>query len=96
MPGPTDEELKEFRRQGVFYAHIFSRRRPGLYNDETKSPDERLVRFRVAQGHYEMVKYFLEGIRQALSDEFGQSLTDQEFQFASDEDAKRVIITVAV
>ena len=37
----------------------------------------------------------MKGIRQALRDEFGQSLADQEFKFAFDEDAKQVTITVA-
>ena len=94
MPDPTDEELKEFCHQGVFYAPIFSRRRPAGYNDVTKYPDERWVPPHVAQGHYETVKYFMKGIRQALRDEFGQSLADQEFKFAFDEDAKRVTITI--
>ena len=35
-------------------------------------------------------------IRQALRDEFGQSLADQEFKFDFDEDAKQVTITAAV
>ena len=37
----------------------------------------------------------IKGTRRALRDEFGQSLADQEFKFAFDEDAKQVIITVA-
>ena len=32
----------------------------------------------------------MKGIRQALRDEFGQSLADQEFKFDFDEDAKQV------
>ena len=95
MPGPTAEELKEFRHQGVFYARILSRRRPARYNDITKYPDERWVPFHVAQGHYETVKDFMQGIRQALREELGQSLVDQELKFAFDGDAKRVTITVA-
>ena len=92
MPGPTDEELKE---QGVFYARIFSRRRPARYNDGTKYPDERWVELHVAQGHYETVGDLMKGVRQAFRDEFGQSLADQEFKFAFDEDAKQVSITEA-
>ena len=90
MPGPTDEELKEFRHQGVFYARIFRRRRPARYNDAKKYPDERWVPLHVAQGHYETVEDMMKGIRQALRDEFGQSLVDQEFKFAFNEEAKRV------
>ena len=90
MPGPTDDELKEFRHQGRFYARIFSGIRPARYNDQTKYPDERWVRLHVAQGHYGTGKDFMKGIRQALRDEFGQSLWDQEFKFAFDEDAKRL------
>ena len=78
IPGPTDEELKEVRSQGVFYGRIFSRRRPARYNDQTKYPDERWVPLHVAQGHYETVDDFMKGIRQALRDKFGQSLSDQE------------------
>ena len=52
MPGSTAEELKEFRHQGVFYARIFSRRRPAKYKDQTKYPDEYWVALHVAQGHY--------------------------------------------
>ena len=51
--------------------------------------------FHVAQGHYQTVEEFVKGIRQALRGEFGQSLADQEFKFAFDEDAKRVTMTVA-
>ena len=36
----------------------------------------------------------MRGVRQALRDEFGQSLADQEFKFTFDEDAKRVTITI--
>ena len=90
MPGPTDEKFKELRHQGVFYARIFSRRRPARYNDVTKYPDERWVPFHVAQGHYETVKDFRKG-----RDDFGHSLADQEFKFAFDEGTKRVTITVA-
>ena len=77
MPGPTDEELKEFRHQGVLYAQIFSRRRPARYNDQTKYPDECWVPIHMAQGHYETVEDMTKGIRQALRDEFGKSLADQ-------------------
>ena len=76
-PGPTVEELKEFRYQGVFYTRIFSRRRPARYNDQTKYPDERWVPLHVAQGHYKTVENTMKGICQALCDEFGQSLVDQ-------------------
>ena len=89
MPGATDEELKEFRHQGVFYARIFSRRRLARYNDQTKYPDKRWVPLHLAQGHYETVGEMMKGVRQALRDEFGQSLADQEFKFTFDEDAKR-------
>ena len=78
MPGPTDEELKEFPHQEVVYGQIFIRRRPTRYNDVTKYPDKRWVLFHVAQGHYETVQDFMKGIRQALSDEFGQSLAGSE------------------
>ena len=61
----------------------------------TKYPDERWVPFDVAQGHYEMVEDFMKGIRQALCDQFGHILANQEFKFAFDEDAKRVTITIA-
>ena len=37
----------------------------------------------------------MKGIRQALRDEFGQTLADQEFKFTFDEDAKQMTITVA-
>ena len=94
MPFPTDEELKDFRHKGVFYARIFSRRRPARYNVQTKYPDERWVPLHVAQGLYE-VEDMMKGIRQALRDEFGQSLADQEFKFDFDEDAKQVTITAA-
>ena len=77
MPGPTHEELKDVRDQGVFYARIFSRRRPARYNDQTKYPDERWVPLHVAQGLYETVEDMMKGIRQALREEFGQSLEDQ-------------------
>ena len=87
MPGPTDEELKEFRHQGVFYARIFSRRRPARYNDGTKYPDDSWVGLHVAQGHYETVEDLMKGIREALRYESGQSLADQEFKFTFDEDA---------
>ena len=95
MPSRTDEELKEFRHQGVFYARIFSERRPARYNEATKYPDDRWVSLHMAQGHYETVEDMRKGIRQAIGDEFGQSLGDQEFKFAFDEEAKRVTITVA-
>ena len=36
----------------------------------------------------------MRGVRQALCDQFGQSLADQEFKFTFDEDAKRVSITI--
>ena len=48
----------------------------------------------MAQGHYETVGELMKGIRQALRDEFGQSLADQEFKFTFDEDAKQVTITI--
>ena len=91
MPGSTDEEL--FRHQGVFYARIFSRRRPPKYNDRTKYPDALWIPLYVPVGHYETVADLMRGVRQALR-EFGQSLTDQEFKFTFDEDAKRVRITI--
>ena len=37
---------------------------------------------------------FIKGIRQALRDEFGESLADQDFKFHFDEDAKRMTITI--
>ena len=94
MPDPTKEELKEFRHQGVFYARIFSRRRPPKYNDRTKYPDALWIPLYVPVGDYETVGDLMRGVRQALRDEFGQSLTDQEFKFTFDEDAKRVSITI--
>ena len=36
----------------------------------------------------------MKGIRQALRDEFGEELTDQDFKFNFDEDTKRVTITI--
>ena len=92
MPGSIDEELKEFRHQGVFYAWIFSRRRPTKYKYKYKFnyPDE----YWVPLGHYRTVGDVLKGIRQALRDEFGQSFADQDFKFNFDEDAKRVTITI--
>ena len=45
-------------------------------------------------GHYETLGDLVRGIRQALRDEFGQSLADQEFKFTFDEDTKRVSITI--
>ena len=94
MPGSTAEELKEFRHQGVFYARIFSRRRPVKYKYKFKYPDEYWVALHVAQGHYRTLGDFLKGIRQALRDEFGEGLADQDFKFNFDEDAKRVTITI--
>ena len=88
MPSPTDEELKEVRHQGVFSARIFSRRRPARYNDVTKYPYECWVPFHMTQDHYETVEDFMKGVRQAVRNEFGQSLADQEFKFAFDEDTK--------
>ena len=85
MPGPTDEELKEFRHQRVFYTCIFSRRRPNRYNDEIKYSDERWVPFHVAQAHYETVEDFMKGVRQARRN---------EFKFTFHEEAKRVTITL--
>ena len=38
MSGPNDEELVAFGHQGVFYARIFSRKRPTSYNDANKYP----------------------------------------------------------
>ena len=94
MPGSTAEELKEFRHQGVFYARIFSRRRPTKYKYKFNYPDEYWVALHVAQGHYRTLGDFLKGIRQALRDEFGEGLADQDFKFNFDEDAKRVTITI--
>ena len=94
MPDPTKEELKEFRHQWVFYAWVFSPTRPASYNDQTKYPEESWFPLHMAQGHYETVEDFMKGIRQALRDEFGQSLADQQFKFAFDEDAKQVTITI--
>ena len=94
MPGSTAEELKEFQHQGVFYARIFSRRRPAKYKDQTKYPDDLWVALHVAQGHYRTLGDFLKGIRQALRDEFGEELADQDFKFNFDEDTKRVTITI--
>ena len=94
MPVPTNEELKEFRHQGVFYARIFSGRRPARYNDQTKYPNERWVPLHMAQGHYETVEDLMRGVRQALLEKFGQSLADQEFKFTFDEDGKRLTITI--
>ena len=48
----------------------------------------------MAQGHYQTLGDFLKGIRQALRDEFGEELADQDFKFNFDEDAKRVTITI--
>ena len=36
----------------------------------------------------------MKGIRQALRDEFGEGLADQDFKFNFHEDAKRVTITI--
>ena len=94
MPDPTKEQLKEFRHQGVFYARLFSQRRPARYNDRTKYSDERWVPLYVPVGYYETVGDLMKGVRQALRDEFGQSLADQEFKFTFDEDAKRVTIAI--
>ena len=94
MPGSFDEELKEFRHQGVFYVRIFSRKRPTKYKYKFNYPDEYWVPLYVPVGHYETVGDFLKGIRQALRDEFGQSLADQDFKFDFDEDAKRVTVTI--
>ena len=48
----------------------------------------------MAQGHYRTLGDCLKGIRQALRDEFGDGLADQDFKFNFDEDAKRVTITI--
>ena len=88
MPGSIHEELKEFRHQGVFYARIFSRRRPVNHADEYWVP------LYVPVGHYRTVGDFMKGTRQALCDEFGQSLADQWLKFHFDEDAKRMTITI--
>ena len=94
MPDSTTEELKEVRHQGVFYARIFSQRRPPRYNDRTKYPDASWIPLYVPMTHYETVGDLMKGIRRALRNEFGQSLADQEFKFTFDEDAKRVSITI--
>ena len=48
----------------------------------------------IARGAGSLSNYFLKGIRQALRDEFGEGLADQDFKFNFDEDAKRVTITI--
>ena len=48
----------------------------------------------MAQGLYRTLGDFLKGIRQALRDEFGEGLADQDFKFNFDEDSKRVTITI--
>ena len=83
-PDPTKEELKEFRHQGVFYARIFSQRRPTKYKYKLKYPDALWVPLYVPVGHYETVGDLMKGVRQALCDEFEQSLAEQEFKFNFD------------
>ena len=79
MRDPTKEELKEFRHQGVFYARIFSQRRSPQVQRSEEVPDALWIPPYVPVGHYEMVGDMMRGVRQALRDEFGQSLADQEF-----------------
>ena len=64
------------------------------YKDQTKYPDDLWVALHVTQGHYRTLGDFLKGIRQALRDEFGEELTDQDFKYNFDEDTKRVTITI--
>ena len=85
MPGPTDEELKDQMVKWYFM--------PGYSVEEDPlgtmiRPSTQTNVGVLGQGLYETVEDMMKGIRHALRDEFGQSLADQEFKFAFDEDAK--------
>ena len=94
MAGPTDEELKAFRHQGVFKARISEARRPKQYKDEKKYPDALWVTLHIPKGNYQTVGELFKGMRQALRNQFGDVLADEEFQFEFDDDNKLLTLSV--
>ena len=92
MAGPIDEELKAFRRQGVFKARISEARRPKHYKDDQKYPDALWVTLHIPQGNCQTAGHLLKGMPQAFRNEFDDVVA--EFQFNFDDDNKLLMVTI--